>query len=74
MLYVIESSVGWSKEGPEVISTIPNAEGKKKMCFFFLNIDKPPGHLTLKIILNIFFYIIREIWMADKYQKDSKAA
>lgn len=55
MFYVIESSVGWSKEGPEIISTIPNAEGKKN-CFLFLNIDKPPGHLTLKIILNILFY------------------
>lgn len=55
MLYVIESSVGWSKEGPEIITTIPNAEGKKKL-FFFFSYCKPPGHLTLKIILNIFFY------------------
>lgn len=54
MLYVIESSVGWSKEGPEIISIIPNAEGKNNN--FFLIIDKPPGHLTLKIILNILFY------------------
>lgn len=38
------------------------------MFFFFLSIDKPPGHLSS------VYSFIREIQMADKYQKDSKAA
>ena len=47
MLYVMKSNVGWSNEGPEIISTIPNAGGKSN---FFKSIDKPPGHLTLKLL------------------------
>ena len=49
----MKSNVGWSNEGPEIISTIPNAGGKSN---FFKSIDKPPGHLTLKITISIFFY------------------
>lgn len=71
----MKSSVGWSKEGPEIISTIPNADGKKYLfLFLFLSIDKPPEHLTLKITLSIFFYYYKGNTMADKYQNDSKAA
>lgn len=28
----------------------------EKSKFFFLSIDKPQGHLTLKITLSVFFY------------------
>lgn len=28
MLYVMKSNVGWFKEGPETVSTIPNAGEK----------------------------------------------
>lgn len=47
---------------------------EKSNCFFLISIGKPPGHLNLKVILNIFFYFIKEIQMTDIYQKDSKAA